>query len=275
MNWDTKIYEILEKNNIESYADVADENANKENGFVVFTHVDNIVFEYLDICQRVDVIVSLVFQSTTRQTTQSLMRKSINELWRNGLLVRVDRCEWYHDYDNDIRITAVTAILRSQVTTVKNNNFYCDNVNWQTEIVKTFQHINVEAWPDFAPEDVNNNIGYVVWRQSDELVTEFLDSQSMSQIEIELDFRAYSRAQVQSIKNKVMNALQSRRQLIVADNAEWYVDDTATNKPIRGVIVTALIPSTLAVQPIIDYTGSFSTSFSSDFDVHRQLQEAA
>ena len=275
MNWDTKIYEILEKNNIESYADVADENANKENGFVVFTHVDNIVFEYLDIRQRVDVIVSLVFQSTTRQTTQSLMRKSINELWRNGLLVRVDRCEWYHDYDNDIRITAVTAILRSQVTTVKNNNFYCDNVNWQTEIVKTFQHIDVEAWPDFAPEDVNNNIGYVVWRQSDELVTEFLDSQSMSQIEIELDFRAYSRAQVQSIKNKVMNALQSRRQLIVADNAEWYVDDTATNKPIRGVIVTALIPSTLAEQPIIEYTGSFSTSFSSDFDVYRQLQEAA
>ena len=263
MSWETELYEALDSIGIETWPDVASENANVVEGHMVWQVTDDIYTEYLDVPGFVNVIVSLDFRAVTRSRVQEILRMGINALWRKGLLITVDRCEWYYD-EQGIRGTVASVLLRTEIEVDKDTNYYCDkDIVWDTELVKVFDRLKIEAWPDVAPKPPDND-GQVVWRQSDELVTEYLDTPATSQIEVELDFRAYTRSRVQHIMQQVIDRLESTGQLIRAESAQWYLDADATaNRAIRGSVITALLFPDPSIQPV----GEFNKGFSAAFDV--------
>ena len=275
MSWETELYEALDSIGIETWPDVAGENADVVEGHMVWQVTDDIYTDYLDVQGFVNVIVSLDFRAAKRSRVQYIMRCGINALWHKGLLITIDRCEWYYDFEQDIRGTAVSVILRTDIDDiagykdkaelddVPSHYYYGAEVVWDTELVKSFDRLKLESWPDVAPAPPDED-GQVVWRQSDELVTEYLDTPSTSQIEVELDFRAYTRSRVQHIMQQVIDRLESTGQLIRAESAQWYLDTDATaNRPIRGSVITALLYPDPSIQPV----GEFNSAFSSAFDV--------
>ena len=275
MTWDTDIYEIFEGINIDTWADFAGQSVDPSTGYVVWRYVDDQVFNYLDVGGYFNAVVSFDFRADKRATVQRIMRDAINALWRYGLLITVNKCEWVY-YDGEVRGTLVTAVLRTETPAPRidgvliplNEDAFCgdyygDDVVWDTELVKSFNRAKVQAWPDFAPQDSDIDQGHVVWRQSDELVTDYLDTPSTSQIEVELDFRACTRAQVQAIMSRVINLLERTGQLISAESAQWYFEEDATIRPIRGSVITALLQPNPSIQPV----GEFSSAFSPAFDV--------
>ena len=266
MDWETELYESFERINIEAWPDVAAEDADR-NGHVVWQIVDDLYTDYLDVRGFANVVISLDFRASTRETVQQLVQDGINAIWCNGLLITIDKCEWYYDFNFDLRGTVVTAVLRTEIELIEigaDQNasciFYGDSRVWDTELVKSFNKAKVEAWPDVADQDANYEEGHVVWRQSDELVEDYLDTASTSQIEVELDFRAIERTQVQSIMRKAIDVLERTGQLIRAESAQWYFDN---EQMIRGSVLTALLHPDPAIQPV----GEFNSAFSSAFDV--------
>ena len=272
MTWDTELYEAFRGVNIEAWPDVAPDTADEVNGYVVWRNVDDLFFDFLDVRGYVDAIVSFDFRACARGTVQRAVRDGINALWQSGLLITVDRSEWFFDYEQQIRGTVVTAVLRTDVELIaaakdryyKCGGFYGADMIWDTELVKTFQKARIEAWPDIAPDDSDMENGHVVWRQSDELVTDYLDTGSTSEIEVELNFRARSRSKVQEIMRLALTALENTGQIIRSETAQWYFDESHM---LRGSVITALLYPNPGEQPI----GEFNAEFSAAFDV---LQEA-
>ena len=272
MTWDTELYEAFRGVDIEAWPDVAPDTADDVNGYVVWRNVDDLFFNFLDVRGYVDAIVSFDFRACARGTVQRVMRDGINALWQSGLLITVDRCEWFFDYEQQIRGTVVTAVLRTDPQLIedakdryyKDGCFYGADMVWDTELVKTFQKARIEAWPDIAPDDSDMENGHVVWRQSDELVTDYLDTGSTSEIEVELNFRARSRSRVQEIMRQALTALEDAGQVIRSETAQWYFDDAHM---LRGSVITALLYPNPGEQPV----GEFNAEFSAAFDV---LQEA-
>ena len=276
MSWETELYEALDSIGIETWPDVAGENADVVEGHMVWQVTDDIYTEYLDVPGFVNVIVSLDFRAAKRSRVQYIMRYGINALWQSGLLITTDRCEWYYDFEQDIRGTVVSVILRTEIEEIASNKtkaeldevsshyYYGAEVVWDTELVKSFDRLQLESWPDVAPTPPDED-GQVVWRQSDELVTEYLDTPPISQIEVELDFRAYTRSRVQHIMQQVIDSLERTGQLIRAESAQWYLDvDATANRPIRGSVITALLYPDPSIHPVLE--GDFTHEFTNEFD---------
>ena len=273
MVWDIELYNTLDNAGIEAWPDFAGDGAN-EQGHLVWRVIDDLYTDYLDVQGFANVIVNLDFRSNTRAGTQALTRTGINAIWRRGLLLTIDKCDWYYDFQSGLHGTEVSAVLQTEIEFIEGDkglrancsDYYGEDMVWDTELVKAFRKVKIEAYPDFAPGNPDLNKGHVVWRQSDELVEDYLDTPGTSQIEIELDFRAYTRARVQSMMRTVIDRLERSGQLIRAESARWYFDETASanrNQPIKGSVITAILFPDPGIQP----EGEFNSDFNADFDV--------
>ena len=276
MAWDTELVSTLDdiftvdkddpnarKNN---YPDFAPCDADDKNGYVIWRKLDEVVFDYLDVRGYSNIVVALEIRANRRAQVQERTRQLVNALWQRGLLITVDTVEWRHYIDiNPVqRGTYLAVVLRDfsngRHIYPRQSDFYGDSMTWETELVKTFKRAKVQAWPDFAECTPDYTQGHVIWRQSDEVVDEFLDTAPETTIEIDLHFQARSRAKVQEIMSNVLRLMERRGQLIRKESAEWYYDSV---QGVRGSLVTALIYPDPAVQP----EGEFSIEFGPSFDV--------
>ena len=278
MAWDTElvstlddIFTVDERRN--DYPDFAPCDADAKNGYVIWRKIDELSFDFLDVCGYSNIVVALEIRAYSRAQVQKRTRQLVNELWQRGILITVDTAEWRHyiDINPAQRGTYLAVVLRDfsngRHIYPRQSNFYCDSMAWDTELVKTFNWARVQAWPDFAECPPDKDQGHVIWRQSDEVVDEFLDTAPETNIEVDLHFQARTRARVQQIMSDVLGLMESRGQLIRRESADWYYDEV---QKIRGSLVTVLVrsdPGFLPDRP----EGEFSTAFSAAFDV---LQEA-
>ena len=273
MAWDTELVSTFNDVGIEHYPDFVDCAANAIEGYVIWRKLDEVVFDFLDVCGYSNIVVALEIRATRRSTVQDLTRKVVNTLWQRGHLITVDTAEWRHyiDVEPKQRGTYLAVMLRDVQNDhiyPRQSEFYCDSMTWDTELVKTFNWARVQAWPDFAECTPDYDQGHVIWRQSDEVVDEFLDTAPETNIEVDLHFQARTRARVQQIMSDVLGQMESRGQLIRQESAQWYYDEA---QKVRGSILTVLVrsdPGFLPDRP----EGEFSTAFNPmEFDV---LQEA-
>ena len=281
MAWDTELVKTFERISIAHYPDFVDSSANATTGYVIWRKIDQVDFDFLDVRGYSNIIVALEIRAYSRAKVQELTREVVNDLWQNGHLITVDTVEWRHyiDVEPKQRGTYLALMLREfpnvgrldgmgDFILPRQSLFYDDAMVWDIELVKTFNWARVQAWPDFVEGTPDYDQGHVVWRQSDEVVDDFLDVAPTCNIEVDLHFQARTRARVQQIMSDVLGQMESRGQLIRQETAQWYYDEV---QKVRGSLVTVLVrsdPGFLPDRP----EGEFSTAFNPmEFDV---LQEA-
>ena len=115
MHWDEVLADIFRELGLESWPDVAGENANMLAGHVVWEMIDEDVADTLDGPPSGNPVVELDFRSSNRMTTQKLRQSVMASIDEAGLLVSIIGGGWYVDEDLDLRGTRVEVVLSAEL----------------------------------------------------------------------------------------------------------------------------------------------------------------